>query len=285
MQAGSQILLGQPRLLSAFSIVLTILTTLLSIPTASTSSSAGLLEAKGPPSPLRAEAAQLEILTANLATLRPRLNLTRRYFRLFRFLDSFATAQALYLAPAPTTTGDPGRWPDVTRCTLIGFYGLLESAAILDLSGVPVLGGEATARLNLEAQRFWFAALACGVLANLLRVASSLWRSRVPASSADGLATASTGDGAANAGKSKGEAGLEKTKKGEVPGDGPRQRAKGDLTSVVRKLVADVLDLTIPGSVLGWVGLDSGTVGWAMFVSTLLTGYDVWVRCGKQVAR
>ncbi len=49
------------------------------------------------------------------------------------------------------------------------------------------------------------------------------------------------------------------------------------------RLVADVLDLAVPGSVVGWVPLGQGTVAWCMLGSTVLTGWEVWERCGREV--
>jgi hypothetical protein len=65
---------------------------------------------------------------------------------------------------------------------------------------------------------------------------------------------------------------------GEKKGKG---KGKG---KVVRRLVADVMDLSVPGSVVGWIPLDPGTVGLLMLGSTVLTGMEVWERCGKDVA-
>jgi hypothetical protein len=61
-----------------------------------------------------------------------------------------------------------------------------------------------------------------------------------------------------------------------------RERA-GRSRKIVRRLVADVLDLTIPGSIVGYINLDDGPVGLAMFITTILTGLEVWERCGVEV--
>ena len=53
---------------------------------------------------------------------------------------------------------------------------------------------------------------------------------------------------------------------------------------VWRRLLADGLDLAVPGSVVGWVELEPVTVGWCMLGSTVLTGWEVWERCGREVA-
>ena len=53
---------------------------------------------------------------------------------------------------------------------------------------------------------------------------------------------------------------------------------------VWRRLVADGLDLAVPGSVVGWVPWGPVTVGWCMLGSTVLTGWEVWERCGRELA-
>ncbi|KAH6842929.1 hypothetical protein B0I37DRAFT_436895 [Chaetomium sp. MPI-CAGE-AT-0009] len=64
---------------------------------------------------------------------------------------------------------------------------------------------------------------------------------------------------------------------------GGKERGEGR-GKVVRRLVADVMDLAVPGSVVGWVPLEPRTVGLLMLGSTVLTGMEVWERCGMDVA-
>lgn len=45
-----------------------------------------------------------------------------------------------------------------------------------------------------------------------------------------------------------------------------------------RRLVVDALDLTLPGSFIGWFVIDDVTIGCLMTVSTLLVWRDVWAR-------
>ncbi|OAR02167.1 hypothetical protein LLEC1_03491 [Akanthomyces lecanii] len=46
----------------------------------------------------------------------------------------------------------------------------------------------------------------------------------------------------------------------------------------LRRLVVDVLDLTLPASFIGWVALDDVTIGCFMTVSTVLVWRDVWAK-------
>ncbi len=64
-----------------------------------------------------------------------------------------------------------------------------------------------------------------------------------------------------------------------------RRRVVARSTVILRRIVADSLDLLVPASVLGWISAEPGTVSLAMFVSTALTAAEVWERCGAEVAK
>lgn len=55
---------------------------------------------------------------------------------------------------------------------------------------------------------------------------------------------------------------------------------KAEKKKVMRKLIVSLLDLALPGSALGWFQMGKGEVGWAMLGTSLLTGAEVWERCG-----
>lgn len=146
-------------------------------------------------------------------------------------------------------------------------YLLLESAvfveAVLDVPGLRVWESpEAVTRLVLDGQRFWFAGLVCGILAAAVRLASS---ARGPGQM-----------GGDKAGGSK--------HSGEEEGEGAGETRKAARRKVVRRLMADVMDLAVPGSVVGWVPLAPGYVAVLMLGSTILTGMEVWERCGRELA-
>ncbi len=64
-------------------------------------------------------------------------------------------------------------WLDILGRSFNGMYLILETLTLLDVMAVPgfgLLGADLTPLVNVEAQRFWFLALVCGVAAGSLRV-------------------------------------------------------------------------------------------------------------------
>ncbi|KAK2049827.1 hypothetical protein LZ31DRAFT_456324, partial [Colletotrichum somersetense] len=257
-----------------------------------------------------------------LGPLKNHLNLTRRFIRLFWFLNSFGTSYNL-VSPAPPHGGsrDGGgavvgleTWLDIVRFTLLGLYGGIESLTLPDLLGVPqleVFGAERTRALNLEAQRFWLLALASGVLANLARMLKAFAHAPVPqhghgygtgeqaqqqqqqqqqqkAGDAVGEKAGGDGDGDGD-GEEKLDWQAERARLRAVVAKRREERKRWrrnvatQVRSLGRKVVADSLDCLIPGAVLGWVNVQPGIVGVAMLITTFLTGRDIWERCGAAV--
>ncbi|KAI0517974.1 peroxisomal biogenesis factor 11-domain-containing protein [Xylaria bambusicola] len=247
---------------------------------------------------------------AVLVGLRTRFNLARRYFRLFRFLESFHAAQKLYasISSGPTARGgsrwgDAPLWIDVFGRSFNGMYLLLEASTILDvqrIDGLAVWGPELEPLVAVEGQRFWLFSLVCGVLAGLLRIAD-LVVPYVPAKQVavvgkEGESVHEKGESVREKGeivREKGEIVREKSedekaggsdKKAEVDQLVRRQEVRSQISNLGRRVVSDALDITLPGSVVGWVPASTGTVGLAMFVTTILTSMDIWERCGREVA-
>ena len=206
-----------------------------------------------------------DTLTTTIAqqalSLRTKINLVRRTLRLFRFLDSFRLA-GLRLAEAPSFVATA----DAAAYSLLGVYGLLETVTLPDAYGVGLLGVESADALNREAARCWFAALAFSVVSGLLR----LW-TVIPAKKEGKLAVGQ--DKVGNVEKSSAAAQVKvKTASGH------------DMTGIIRKLLADGMDMLLPASGLGWLpGVEQWIVGAVMLVTTLITGWDVWHRCGRDV--
>ncbi|KAI1079876.1 peroxisomal biogenesis factor 11 [Whalleya microplaca] len=285
------------QILSSFSLPFSLLLYLLSI-TSTTSP---------PPSPAT--------IYTILSALRQRLALARRFLRLFRFLESFDAAQKLYTSLSTTSSGKEkgwarkAQWLDVGARSFNGMYLLLEAATIVDalqIEGLALWTPGWERAVSTEAQRFWLFALVCGVGAGTLRILDVLAHTPVPASNEDVKEKEKE--------KEKAEVGMEEetNEKGGQEGEGQQDEAHRELkreqerlrTIVAKRkaerrrwirevktkvhklgrgVVANALDITLPGSAIGWVPVDAGTVGLATLVTTVLTGMDVWERCGREV--
>lgn len=211
-----------------------------------------------------------------LFQLQGRLNITRRWLRTFRFLETLQTGWKCYMAPDKTLE----IWLDAHSKTCLGLFGMLETVTLLDLIDVDhleIFGRPQANKLNIDAQRFWFLGLYLSAMATGVRLIKILAFSPVPQADDFGAADEKTATSAEEKKKA-----LQKKKEQK------KQWAKNvseQTTGLVLKLLADVLDLVIPASILGWVQVETGLVGIAMFCSSILTGLDVWRRCGREVAQ
>ncbi|KAM0331394.1 hypothetical protein ACHAQA_003067 [Verticillium albo-atrum] len=218
-----------------------------------------------PPSP------RLTALT--LEPLKSQVNVTRRAIRTFNFAKSFSTAYAL-VARAVAEPQPLEVHLDIINSSLMGAFSLLETITLPDLLGVPgvaIFGEERSNSLNVEAQRFWFYALAVGVLSSAVKIVK-LFGEPVP-----GAAPPPKGaeDWKAERERLRGGVVARKAHRAEV-----RKKARG----LLRRMAADSLDILIPGSVVGWVSSEPGTLATVMLCTSVMTGLDVWERCGRQVA-
>ncbi|RYP19575.1 hypothetical protein DL765_003302 [Monosporascus sp. GIB2] len=256
-----------------------------------------------------------------LLALRQRFALARRFLRLFRFLESFSAAQKLYLSAASTAAEGPGDskapprlgdtgidaevWLDIFGRTFNGMYLLLEASTIVDaleIDGLAVWAPETGRRVSVEAQRFWLFALVCGVLAGLARIIKVLAHAPVP-STGEGYLRGTAGEngevaGAVPEGKDQeGKAEAEKDLKNQerasqwhVAEEKQKTRelswreAQAKVRGLTCSVMANALDIALPGTAVGWLDLETGTVGVAMFITSILTGWDVWERCGREVS-
>ncbi|KAJ4414505.1 NADH dehydrogenase [ubiquinone] flavoprotein 1, mitochondrial [Gnomoniopsis sp. IMI 355080] len=274
---------------------------------------------------------------AALSQLRSQVAVTRRFFRIFRFLESFQAAHVIYtsfyLSPTPAAPTEPSSqegdaaaegkegpdvkqetptkpaqkcsnpncrnhhpppkpssripaeaWLDIFSRTFNGMYLLLEALTLLDalsLPGLSLFGSHWFPILHVEAQRFWFFALVCDLLSGLLKLVKLVAYGPVP----------QTGEGYGLV------AGGRKDEKEMADWERQRERMRKIVWArkegmrlwkleirtrgyrLARRCVADLLDLVIPGVVVGWLRVAPGTVGACMVVSTWLTGLEVWERC------
>ena len=214
------------------------------------------------------------IPVAELVAFGATLNLARRFIRTWRFLDCFAVSQSLYNgASAPTLE----LWLDIMRLSLFGIYGFLETITLPDLSGVTCFGPEMTKRINFEAQKFWFGALICGVVAGVSRLVNLYAHAPIP--NVDDVYGLAKGE------KDKGKKQEDQVKAKKAAAEKERAQKSAAKRALLTKTAVDAIDLVIPTSVLRWVAVEPAVVGWAMFLSTLLSGYDVWKKCGVELRK
>ncbi|KAK3690420.1 peroxisomal biogenesis factor 11 [Podospora appendiculata] len=209
-----------------------------------------------------------------LQGIHQRLNFARRFFRVFRCLESFNAAHKLQhgvsVPPSPSSKDSlngleaaAARWLDVLAPTFNGMYLLLDASTLVDalqVEGLRLWTPEWERTMFVEGQRFWLFALVCGLLSSLLKMRAVVVveRSRrvvVP----------------------KGEC-EKKSTSVQVTAENQTKR----LLVLGRKAVANALDIVVPAVIVGWVDVSPGVVGLAMFVTTSLTGQEVWERCGGE---
>lgn len=215
-------------------------------------------------------------LSVILTGLRNQMGVWRRVIRLFRFIESFAAAQALYSAAGSLSLT---AWLGIFSHSFNGMYFVLEAVTLLDVLSIPGLspwGPEYGTVLKIESQRSWLFALVSGALAGLLQVSKSRAdRSAVLDKQKRGEEKKKEGEAKVAAGTGGG---------GGVDEEVVKLKAMdAQIAATSRKVTANLLDLVLPGAVLGWIPAAPGTVGLAMFATSLITGYDVWLRCGREV--
>jgi hypothetical protein len=66
--------------------------------------------------------------------------------------------------------------------------------------------------------------------------------------------------------------------KSEKSGKPSRSKPVTSTTSLLKQLVVDGCDLTLPASFLGWIAPGDLAVGIAMVVSTVLAWWELWLR-------
>lgn len=223
-----------------------------------------------------------------LLDLRQRLDLGRRYFRVFRFLEFLHGAQKLSasITSQPATENSKLRsawtqadaWLDVFGSTFCGMYLLLETSTIVDylqIEGLEVWGPEWQVKVNAEAQRFWFFTLACGIASSLVKIFKLLMYPSEPVSVDESVKRE-----AAAADKKKREK-AEKTTAAQL---NTKREARQQIYGLSKNIVSNAIDIILPGAIVGWIDVSPGHIGVAMFVTTIITSMDVWDRCGREVS-
>jgi hypothetical protein len=158
--------------------------------------------------------------------------------------------------------------------TFNGLYLLLEAVTLVDalrIPGLAIWGIELESAIKVESQRCWLFALVAGALACMLRL-SRLQDLTPTRTVPDMVARKNTGINEKETEKRKGEG-------DRISMESAQSRR------LTRKIVAYVLDMALPGSVVGWIPASKSSVAIIMLVTSVLTGADVWERCGKEVGK
>ena len=219
-----------------------------------------------------------------LAELASRLGLVRRFIRFFRFFEAFTNSYKAFTS-LTESSNEKGvnrttssiylrKTLDGLASTFDGLYLLLEAATLVDtlgVEGLTLMDKELQLATKIESQRCWFLALSFGALSCILRLydmQNAAPARPTPAKTATTNATASENE--------KAETELKKTQAAKMTA----QRLQ-----VSKKLMVCLLDLSLPGSIIGWIPASPSTVALLMLTTSVLTGWDVWERCGREVGR
>ncbi|KAI2464788.1 peroxisomal biogenesis factor 11 [Annulohypoxylon bovei var. microspora] len=237
---------------------------------------------------------------AVLKTLNQRFGLARRFFRLFRFLESFNAAQKLSSRlTSPETWKGPKRgllakaapWLDVFAKTFNGLYLLLETSTLVNALQIPNLALftlEEERDIGLEAQRFWLFSLVCGALYHAFEIPLAIAYFPPPKLPQLPSGTAQDIDERLAAEKMSDDEHAAYLRRAAAERDALTKAWAREVSATVYKLgraaAANALDILLPGVAVGWIKAEPGTVGIAMLVTTVLTSMDVWERCGREVA-
>ncbi|KAL2832780.1 peroxisomal biogenesis factor 11 [Aspergillus pseudoustus] len=174
-------------------------------------------------------------------TARDQLALGRRYFRLLDFYGCFERVHGLLAGSS--TQGGILTTIEMAEYTFLGLYLLLENLTILHDMNVYHVSWYKP--LLTEANKFWFYAI-------ILSITRATWA--LLFTSAPTVTPSKTEKGA------------------KTPAaTGPSKSA------LVKGIVINACDLTLPGSFVGWVPATGLQIGIAMVVSTLLAGHNIWV--------
>ncbi|KAL4989622.1 peroxisomal biogenesis factor 11 [Aspergillus falconensis] len=184
-------------------------------------------------------------LATQCLTARDQLALTRRYFRLLDFYGCFERVH--FLINTPSSTGTIRSVMELAQYTFLGLYLLLEDLTILH--DMDVARVDWYHPLMTEANKFWFYAL-------VLSIIRCTWEVVFPSAPA-------TPSKASSSSSEKSEAGSQQSSPPRWP--------------LVKRIIIDGCDLTLPGSFLGWTPVTPLQIGLGMVVSTVLAGHDVWL--------
>lgn len=137
--------------------------------------------------------------------------------------------------------------------------------------------------LQIEASKFWLYAIVVSIMLSIYDLLNPCIPTTSPPSS-NGISAARTGsldkDTSSNSAKADSTSDLttlpSPTIKCPRTLDESPTRNPVERKNLYKQLTIDLCDLTIPGAAIGWIPIDSVSVGLAMAVSSLLAGQDLW---------
>ncbi|KAL6850767.1 hypothetical protein ACO1O0_007893 [Amphichorda felina] len=176
------------------------------------------------------------------------LALARRYLRFFCFLDCFYNAHGLLTAESPNGGRSLLRIMELVESTLLGLYFVMEDLTMLhdmDIWQVPWY-----TPVLMEANKLWLYAIALSITRTAWNLVSG------PAAQ-----------------KEVPKANTDTSEKKAKPSPPPPSPSKAYL---LKRIIVDCCDFTLPASFLGWVPLGDFGVGVAMTVSSVLAWPDLW---------
>ncbi|OJD31858.1 pex11 domain protein [Diplodia corticola] len=228
-----------------------------------------------------AEAAQVVHVSS---TLRTNFALARRYFRLFKWIDSaLVAADALRNNEALVDSEREGvlAFLNISKWSYLGMFLLTEAITILDASGVKKSSWAPL--FFVESQRFWFYSISC----SLILTCYNLYTNRneiiclqaglhvAKATAENGISTSTNGDA-----KPKDQT-VEKLKplpKKDHVEEKERalEKARKQRSTHLRQLVGGSCDLLTPGAVIKWIPVSPAVVAITSIISSFISQQDIW---------
>ncbi|KAH6887583.1 peroxisomal biogenesis factor 11 [Thelonectria olida] len=218
--------------------------------------------------------AQLAVKAVGLGALRGQLNVSRRFIRLFRFMDTLNAGFDAYVAPEKNLEV----WLDVVSKTCLGMFGMIETLTLVDLIGIPgleVFGPARSSEIDAQSQYFWFFGLATSVTISLIKLS----KVNVPpiAEKEQEKPTKTVSEKADEKEDTKEKAAKDAEEKKRLKEVAAKKKV------LLRSIVSDVVDMLLPGSAIGFVKISGASVSSAMFFTTLTTGWAAWDRIGARL--
>ncbi|KAL5355812.1 peroxisomal biogenesis factor 11 [Aspergillus floccosus] len=175
------------------------------------------------------------------------LALGRRYFRLLDFYGCFEHAYDLLTGNA-SSKGAILTMMELAEFSALGLYCALENLTILHDMNILLVSWYTP--LLMEANKFWFYSIC-------LSLTRAIWELLFLGATAQSQQSRTD----------------EKEKSEKAP-TSPTTSS----TAILKRMIVDACDLTLPGSFLGWTPVGDLGVGVAMVISTIVASQDIWAK-------